>query len=120
MTAEHPWSVDDYRSPQGGRPVKDFLTGLSKGARPKVYAMLGMLERYGNQLGMPHSRSLGHGLHELRAAHPEGPFRLIYTFRPGRRAVLLHAFVKRTEQTRKQDLDLARARQRALADEQED
>ena len=53
----------------------------------------------------------------LRAA---GPFRIIYCFRPGRRVVLLHAFVKRAQQTPREDLDLARARKRALERAKED
>ena len=60
---------------------------------------------------MPKSRSLGQGLYELRVPHPEGPFRIIYWFLPGRRILLLHAFIKRTEQTPQRDLDFARERQ---------
>ena len=76
--------------------------------------MLAMLEEQGNRLLLPRSRALGEGLHELRIEHPEGPFRIVYCFQPGRRIVLLHAFVKRTQQTPKEDLDLARARKRTL------
>jgi phage-related protein len=112
------WTVDDYRTSTGGRPVYDFLQGLSKKARPRVYAVLAMLEDRENRLLMPHSRSLGEGLQEIRVPHSEGPFRIIYCFRPGRRIVLLHAFTKRTEQTPKADLDIARVRQRALAKEE--
>lgn len=104
------WQVDDWRGPSGARPVKEFIDGLSKAARAKVYAGLTMLEEHGNRLQLPHSRALGEGLHELRITHPEGPFRIIYCYQPGRRVVLLHAFVKRTEETRRSDLDLAQAR----------
>jgi phage-related protein len=104
------WEVDDYRTPQGGRPVKEFLDGLSKRAKGKVYAALAMLEQEGNHLRLPRSRSLGGGLHELRVVHPEGPFRIIYCFLSGRRIRLLHGFIKRTEEIPKQDLELARSR----------
>ena len=97
--------------------MKEFLDGLSKTARPRVYAVLTMLEARGNQLAMPQSKAMGAGLYELRIAHPEGPFRLLYGFRPGRRIILLHGFVKRTEQTPPGALALARERQRALAEE---
>ena len=110
-----PWELDDYRTPGGARPVREFLDGLSKMARPRVYAVLTMLEERGSRLHLPRSRALGEGLHELRIEHPEGPFRIIYHFRPGRRIVLLHAFVKRTQQTPQEDLDLARARKRTLS-----
>ncbi len=104
------WQVDDVRTSQGGRPVREFIDGLSKKAKARVYASLEMLARQGNQLRMPQSRSLSHGLHELRIPHPEGPFRIIYCFLPGRRIVLLHGFVKRTEKISARDLKLARAR----------
>ncbi len=102
--------MDDVRTTQGGRPVKAFLDGLSRQAKAKVYAALEMLAQEGNRFRMPKSRSLGEGLHELRIPHPKGPFRIIYCFLPGRRILLLHAFVKRTEQTPQQDLDTARYR----------
>jgi phage-related protein len=104
------WEVDDVRTAQGGRPVKAFLDDLSKQAKAKAYAALEMLAQEGNRLRMPKSRSLGEGLHELRISHPEGPFRILYCFLPGRRILLLHVFVKRTEQTPQQDLDVARHR----------
>lgn len=74
------WTVDDVRTSQGGRPVREFLDGLSTAARAKVYAAIEMLATEGNRLRMP-------------------------------RALLLHAFVKRTEQTPQRDLELARERQ---------
>jgi phage-related protein len=104
------WQVDDVRTAAGGRPVKEFLDNLSKSAKAKVSAALTMLVQEGNQLAFPKSRALGGGLHEIRVAHPEGPFRVIYCFKPGRRIVLMHAFVKRTQQTPADDLELARKR----------
>lgn len=104
------WEVDDVRTERGRRPVKEFLDDLSRGAKAKVYAALEMLAQDGSNLRMPKSRSLGEGLHELRIPHPEGPFRIIYCFLPGRQVLLLHAFVKRSEQTPPQDLRLARIR----------
>ncbi len=111
------WDVDDYRTEAGGRPVREFLTGLSKPAKPKVYAALAMLEQYGNLLKMPRSKPMGAGLYELRIAHSEGAIRILYCFRPERRIVLLHGFVKKTEQTSKGDLDVARSRKRAVEQE---
>jgi len=114
-----PWQVDDYRTKQGNRPVRDFLMKLSEDARAKVTAALTMLARLGNQLQMPLSRAMGGGLFEIRVKHPDGPFRFLYCFRPVRRVVLLHGFTKRTEKTPKKDLDLAKERKREL-EERED
>lgn len=114
-----PWTLDDYRTPTGARPVKDFLDGLSKRAKPRVYAVLAMLEAHGNRLLMPHSRALGEGLYEIRVPDREGPVRIIYCFRPARRILLLHGFVKKTQKTPKEDMDLARERKRAVDREEE-
>ncbi len=83
---------------------------MSKPAQAKVYAALEMLTEEGRELRMPMSRNLGQGLYELRIPHPEGPFRIIYCLQSGRRILLLHGFVKRTEQTSQRELDLARGR----------
>ncbi len=104
------WEVDDYRGPHGARPVKAFLDGLSAAAKAKVYAALEMLATEGHRLRLPHSRGLGDGLFEIRIQHAEGPFRIIYCFQSGRKVLLLHGFVKRTEQIPAQDLDLAKKR----------
>jgi len=53
---------------------------------------------------------LGDGLFEMRIAHPDGPFRILYCFQPGRRVLLRHAFVKRTEQIPAQDVEIAKGR----------
>ncbi len=104
------WEVDDYSGPKGARPVKAFLDALPLSAKAKVYAALEMLAAEGNRLRLPKSRALGDGLFEIRVAHPEGPFRIIYCFRPGRKVLLLHAFAKRTEEIPAQDLELAKER----------
>lgn len=84
-----------------------------------MYAVLAMFEEHGNRLLMPHSRALGEGLYEIRVPHREGPFRIIYCFCAGRRIVLLHGFVKKTQKTPKEDMDLARNRKRAVDREEE-
>lgn len=94
--------------------MRDSIAKVSEDARVKITAALQMLSERGNLLLLPHSRAMGQGLFEIRVAHPGGPFRIMYCFRPGRRIVLLHAFVKRTEATAPADLDMAKARKRDI------
>ncbi len=114
--ADGPWTVDEYRTPQGNLPVRGFIEGLSLAAQARVFAAVQMLREHGNQLAFPRSRALGKGLYELRIEHPEGPFRLFYCFRPERRTVLLHAIVKRTQRTPPREMNLARQRMDDLDD----
>jgi hypothetical protein len=76
-----------------------------------------LLTEYGPSLRLPHSRALGDGLFELRPRGRSGIGRAFYCFVIGRRVVVLHAFVKKTQQTPDRELKLARKRQKELEGE---
>ena len=76
-----------------------------------------LLIEYGPSLRLPHSRALGEGLFELRPRGRSGIGRAFYCFVLGRRVVVLHAFIKKTQQTPDRELKLARKRQKELEGE---
>jgi phage-related protein len=76
--------------------------------------MVELLVDYGPSLGMPHSRALGEGLFELRPRGRSGIGRAFYCFLMGRRVVIVHAFIKKTQQTPEKELRLARRRAKEL------
>jgi phage-related protein len=69
-----------------------------------------LLMEFGPNLRMPHSRAMGGGLFELRPRGREGIGRVFYCFVIGQRVVILHAFIKRTQDTPEQELKIARKR----------
>ena len=73
-----------------------------------------LLMEFGPNLRMPHSRAMGGGLFELRPRGREGIGRVFYCFVVGKRVVILHAFVKKTEDTPKQELRIARRRMKEV------
>jgi len=56
---------------------------------------------------MPYIRQ---GVEDIRTRDESGAFRIIYTARIEDMVVVLHVFQKKTQTTRKRDIDLARAR----------
>jgi phage-related protein len=54
-------------------------------------------------------RTIGPGVREIRI-QCEGQFRVIYVAHLGNVIYVLHAFQKKTQKTRKQDIDIARQR----------
>lgn len=75
------------------------------------YARLAeLLMEHGPSLRLPHSRAFGDGLFELRPRGREGIGRAFYCFLVGKRVVVLHAFIKKTQQTPERELKLARKR----------
>ena len=75
-----------------------------------------LLAEYGPSLRLPHSRAFGHGLFELRPRGRAGIGRALYSFMVGKRIVVLHAFIKKTQQTPDRELKLARRRLKELQD----
>jgi phage-related protein len=73
-----------------------------------------LLIEYGPSLRLPHSRSLGEGLFELRPRSRTGIGRAFYCFMVGKRVTVLHAFIKKTQQTPDRELRLARKRLKEL------
>lgn len=74
------------------------------------------MEVYGPDLGMPHTRSTGEGLFELRLKAAEGIPRVFYCPLVGRRIVVLHQFIKRSEKTPRKELEIARRRMEEVKD----
>lgn len=67
----------------------------------------------GQTLSMPLSRpmpSIGKGVHELRFRDRSGIHRVIYVLLKANEIWLLHAFMKKTAQTPKQNIELAQRR----------
>jgi phage-related protein len=64
----------------------------------------------GPNLGMPYTRAMGNGLFEIRARGPEGIGRVFYCCMKGKRVVILHAFLKKTQVTPIKVLRLAKQR----------
>jgi len=75
-----------------------------------------LLAEHGPNLRLPHSRAFGDGLFELRPRGRSGIGRAFYCFVVGRRVVVLHAFIKKSQETPDRELKLARKRLKELQD----
>ena len=73
-----------------------------------------LLAEYGPNLRLPHSRAMGDGLFELRPRGRSGIGRAFYCFLVGRRVVVVHAFIKKTQQTPDKELKTARTRMKEI------
>ena len=74
------------------------------------------MELYGPDLRMPHTRAMGEGLFELRLKVAEGIVRVFYCTLVGRRIVMLHQFIKKSEKTPRKELEIARKRMKEVKD----
>ncbi len=86
--------------------LRDFPEGARKEAGVQLHKVqLGLDPR--DWKPMP---SIGVGAREIRIWDDRGAFRVIYVSQRAGAVYVLHAFQKKTQQTAKRDLDLARLR----------
>src|ERR1700677_2366699 len=98
-----------YRSAAGREPVREWLQGLERADRRAIGLDL-MRVQFGWPIGMPLVRSLKDGLWEVRSALPSQRIaRLIICFHQ-KTLVVLHGFIKKTQKTPAEDLELAERR----------
>lgn len=76
------------------------------------------MEIYGPDLGMPHTRMIGKGLFELRLKASEGIARVFYCTVVGRRIVMIHQFIKKSEKVPRKELEIAERRMKEVKDAQ--
>ncbi len=96
--------------------VEAELLALPKDMQAHFLRISELVETFGpHHVGMPHVRPLRDKLWEMRLTGKSGIGRAIYVAAAGRRLVILHAFVKKTEKTPKRAIDTALARLKAMS-----
>jgi phage-related protein len=102
-----------YKNENGSEPVRDWLKSLSKEERFLIGADIKTVE-FGWPIGMPTCRPMGDGLFEVRTNLPQNKIaRVLFCFYAGK-MILLHGFIKKSQKTPKQQLNLALERKHTL------
>ena len=102
-----------YRSTTGREPVLEWLRDLDQADRRAIGLDL-MRVQFGWPIGMPLVRSLKDGLWEVRSSLPSQKIaRLILCFHQ-KTLIVLHGFIKKTQKTPAEDLELAKRRMKEI------
>ncbi|MBE9100316.1 type II toxin-antitoxin system RelE/ParE family toxin [Vacuolonema iberomarrocanum] len=102
-----------YKTEAGNEPVREWLKQLAPAERKVIGIDIKTIE-YGWPIGMPTCRSMGKGLYEVRSNLPNGTIARVLFCIYQENILLLHGFIKKTQKTPKQDLDLALKRKKKL------
>jgi phage-related protein len=103
------YSIDYYHS-----RVRDEIENWPVGILADYARTVELLIEFGPKVGMPHSRPMGDGLFELRPRGREGTGRAFYCYLVGRRVIILHSFIKKTQETPEQEIKIARKRMKEV------
>lgn len=103
------WKVTFY-----SEGVEAEIQALARGFVGRFLRYAERMEIYGPDLGMPHTRPMGEGLFELRLKAAEGIARVFFCTVIGRKIVVLHQFVKKSEKTPNREIRIARSRMKEI------
>lgn len=97
-----------YHASKGDCPVLRYLKSIDdKKLYAKILRDIELLKISGNLLHEPYSKSLSHGLFELRTKQGSNISRIIYFFVVGNKIILTNGFIKKTNKTPKEELNKA-------------
>ena len=105
------WEIEFYQDSQGNIPVQDLICQQPAKVEAKIYRHIDLLQDFGLSLGQPYVEKLaGSEVWELKIRHSSNYYRILYFASSGRRFVLLHAFLKKTDKTPKNEIAIANDR----------
>lgn len=111
--------IYEFITPEGKKPVSDFLVRLDAKFQKKISNQLCRLKDYDCPLQPPLVKAFRldryKGLYELRTRSKQTMTRIIFYFDSAENIVLLHGFIKKQQRATNTALETARARKLALA-----
>ena len=94
--------------------VEEGILSLPDHLAARYVVLTRRMTAVGANLGSPHTDAFGDGLFELRLKAAEGIARVFSCTLIGRRIVMLHAIVKKTQKTPPRELEVARKRMKEI------
>ena len=103
------FELEFYEHEDGTVPFNEFMEDLNPKLQAKVLRDLDILEKYGNTLREPYSKSLEDNIFELRTIFGNDITRTLYFFYVGEKIIITHGFIKKQDKTPQREINKARA-----------
>jgi len=100
----------DYTIAYYSETVQEEILALPDTLAARYIVLTRRMVALGPNLGEPHTKAFGSGLFELRLKGAEGIARVFFCTIVGKRIVMLHSFVKKTNKTPTRELEIAELR----------
>ena len=104
------WSVE-YVEFSDNKPFEEFVLGLPVKERAKIFEAINYFVQLRNQ-NLPIkenlSKHLEDGIYELRISLRDKIARSLYFYQEGKRIVITHGFIKKTQKTPRKEIEKAK------------
>lgn len=97
-----------------GEIVQQQILDLPDTLAARYIVLTRRMVSLGPNLGVPHTKAFGRGLFELRLKGAEGIARVFFCTLVGRRIVMLHSFVKKSDKTPPREREIAEVRMKEV------
>lgn len=103
------WTIDYYNE-----AVEIDILNLPDTLLARYIKTTEIMENYGPNIGMPHTKAMGDGLFELRLKGQEGIARVFYATTFQKKIVFLRCMIKKTQKTPTKELRLIKKRMKEV------
>ena len=105
---KYPYKAVFYDKPDGTEPAKEFLDTLDAKMFAKMTRAIEVIKHGGTTVREPYSKHLDDGIFEVRAKVGTDISRVLFFFFTGKRFILTHGFIKKTQKTPPSEIKLAK------------
>jgi len=104
----------DYTIDYYSDAVQEQILDLPDTLAARYIVLTRRMIALGPNIGEPHTKAFGEGLFELRLKGAEGIARVFFCTLVGKRIVMLHSFIKKSERTPTRELEVALTRMKEI------
>ena len=99
------WQIKYYNT-----KLEDNILNLPEGLLARYLRLTDLMLEFGSNLGLPHTKAIGNNLFELRVKSKEGIARVFFCTKVGKKIIMLHSFIKKSQKTPKKEIKIAKSR----------
>ncbi|SLM28724.1 conserved hypothetical protein [Desulfamplus magnetovallimortis] len=99
------WKIEYYNE-----KLENEILDLPEGLLARYLRLTDLMFEFGPNLGLPHTKSMGNSLFELRVKSKEGIARVFFCIKVGRKIFMLHSFIKKSQKTPQKEIKIAKKR----------
>ncbi|MBU2511966.1 type II toxin-antitoxin system RelE/ParE family toxin [bacterium] len=103
------WKIKYY-----SRNLEEEILKLPDGLLARYLRLTDLMLEFGANLGLPHTKPIDSGLFELRVKSKEGIARVFFCTKIGKKIIMLHSFIKKSQKTPKKEIKIAKTRMKEV------
>jgi phage-related protein len=103
------WQIKYYNE-----NLEEEILNLPEGLLARYLRLTDLMLEFGANLGLPHTKPIDTGLFELRVKSKEGIVRVFFCTKIGKKIIMLHSFIKKSQKTPKKEIKTAKSRMKEV------